>query len=90
MATHANHGATTSGVYHVQRAVCHLVRRESSAIKFGRAEMASILAVGREETGAPGENPRRGASENGTYKTPKIQASAENRTDTVTLVTDGC
>ena len=32
----------TSSAYHVQRVVCHLVRRDSSAIKFDRVEMAFI------------------------------------------------
>ena len=53
--------------YHVQRDVCHLVRRDSSAVKFDRVEIVFILALrywlrpltdeGGEETGAPGENP---------------------------------
>ena len=30
----------TSGAYHVQRIVCHLVRRNSSALKFDRVEIA--------------------------------------------------
>ena len=57
----------TSSAYHVQRVVCHLVRRDSSAIKFDRVEIACILALlnglkpltdeGGEETGVPGENP---------------------------------
>ena len=57
----------TSSAYRVQRVVCHLVRRDSSAIKFDRAEIAFILALlyglkpsadeGGEETGVPGENP---------------------------------
>ena len=34
----------TSSAYHVQRAVCHLVRRDSSAVKFDRVEKAFILA----------------------------------------------
>ena len=32
----------TSNAYHVQPAVCHLVRRDSSAIKFYRVEIAFI------------------------------------------------
>ena len=57
----------TSNVYHVQRVVCHLVRRDSSAIKFDRVEIAFILTLlywlkpltdeSGEETGVPGENP---------------------------------
>ena len=57
----------TSNAYHVQRVVCHLVRRDSSAIKFHRVEITFILASfywlkplsneGREENGAPGANP---------------------------------
>ena len=57
----------TSNVYHVQLVVGHLVRRDSSAIKFHRAEIAFVLAliywlepltneVG-EETGVPRETP---------------------------------
>ena len=34
----------TSSAYHVQHAVCHFVRRDSSAIKFDRAEIAFMLA----------------------------------------------
>ena len=30
----------TSGAYQVQLAVCHVIRRDSSAIKFGRVEIA--------------------------------------------------
>ena len=57
----------TSSAYHVQHAVCHLVRRDSSAIMFDRVEIAFILALlywlkplteeGGEETGVLGENP---------------------------------
>ena len=54
----------TSSAYHVQRVVCHVVQRDSSAIKFDRVEIAFILALlywlkheGGEETGVPGENP---------------------------------
>ena len=56
-----------SRAYQVQPAVCHLVRRDSSAVKFDRVEIAFILALfywlkpltdeGGEETGVPGENP---------------------------------
>ena len=35
----------TLSAYHVQPAVCHLVRRDSSAIKFDRVEIAIILAL---------------------------------------------
>ena len=35
----------TSSAYHVQRVVCHWVRRDSSAIEFDRAEIAFILAL---------------------------------------------
>ena len=55
---------------------CHVLRRDSSAIKFDRAEITFILALfywlkpltneGGEATGAPGENPWRQASENAT------------------------
>ena len=57
----------TSSAYHVQPAVCHLVRRDSSAFKFDRVELSFIFALfywlkpltdeGGEETGVPGENP---------------------------------
>ena len=59
----------TSGAYHVQRAVCHMARRDSSAIKFDRFGMVLILAVfrwlkplirgGGEKTGVPIEKLRR-------------------------------
>ena len=35
----------TSSAYRVQHAVCHLVRRDSSAVKFDRVEIAFILAL---------------------------------------------
>ena len=35
----------TSSAYHVQRVVFHLVRRDSSASKFDRVEIAFILAL---------------------------------------------
>ena len=46
----------------MQRVVCHLERRDSSAIKSDRVEIAFMLALllideGGEEVGAPGENP---------------------------------
>ena len=57
----------TLSAYHVQRVVCHLVRRDSSAIKFDRVEISFILALlywlkpltdeGGKETRVPGENP---------------------------------
>ena len=57
----------TWSAYHLQPAVCHLVRGDSSAIVFNRVEIAFILALfywlkpltdeGEEETGVPGENP---------------------------------
>ena len=55
----------TGRSYHVQHVVCNLVRRDSSAIRFDRVEIAFILALsnwmktladeGGEETGLPGE-----------------------------------
>ena len=82
----------TLSAYHMQRVVYHLVRRDSSAIKFDRVEIASILALlywlkplaneGGEETGAPRENPWWRASENATYYSLKIQASTGTRTRT--------
>ena len=57
----------TSSAYHMQPAVCYLVRRDSSAIQFDRVETAFILALfywlkpltdeGGEETIVPGEKP---------------------------------
>ena len=57
----------TSSAYHVQPAICHSVRMDSSAIKFDRVEITFISASfyglkpltdeGGEETGVPGENP---------------------------------
>ena len=35
----------TSSAYHVQRVACHVVRRDSSAVKFDRVEIAFILAL---------------------------------------------
>ena len=35
----------TPSAYHVQRVVCHLVRRDSSAFKFDRIEFAFILPL---------------------------------------------
>ena len=69
----------TSSAYHVQHAVRHLVRRDRSAMKLNRVEIVFVLDLffsywmkpltdeGVEETGLPGENPRRRASENATY-----------------------
>ena len=34
-----------SGPYHVQHAVGHMIRRDSSAIRFGRVEITFILAL---------------------------------------------
>ena len=55
----------TSGAFHAQHTVCHVVRIDSSAIKFDRAEIAFILASFHwlkpltdergEETEVPGE-----------------------------------
>ena len=57
----------TSSAYHVEHVVCHVVGRDSSAIRFDRIEIAFILALsyflkpltdeGGEETRVPGENP---------------------------------
>ena len=35
----------TSGAHHVQQVICHMVRRDSSAIKFGRVEIAFNFAL---------------------------------------------
>ena len=58
----------------MQRVLCHLVQRDSSAVKFDRVEIAFILALfywlepltneGGEETG---ENPQWQASEYAAY-----------------------
>ena len=63
----------TSRALHVQHVVCHVVRRDRSPVQSDRVEIAFILALfywlkpstdeGREETGVPGENPRRRASD---------------------------
>ena len=67
----------TSSAYHVQPAVCHLVRRDSSATKSDRVEIAFILALfcwlkpwtdeEGEETRVLGENPWWQAPKNATY-----------------------
>ena len=36
---------STQSAYHVQHVVCHVVRRDSSAIKFDGVEIVSILAL---------------------------------------------
>ena len=70
------------------RVTCHLVRRDSSY----RIYLSFILLAepltdeGGEETGVPGENPWRRASENTTYKSPMIQAPSEIRARTIALV----
>ena len=59
----------TSDVYHMQHVMCHVVRKDSPAIKFDIVEITFILALfywlkplssneGGEETGVPRENPR--------------------------------
>ena len=64
-ANHVQHIERFShATYHV---MCHVVQRDSSAIKFDRVEIAFMLALfywvnhqpneGGEETGVPGENP---------------------------------
>ena len=85
----------TSSAYRVQHVVCHVVRRDSSALKFDRVEITIISTAfywpkpisdeGGEETGASGENPRRRASENTTYQNSTIQAPTETRTGTLAL-----
>ena len=57
----------SAGALHVQHVVCHVIRRNSSAVEFDRDKIAFILALfywlkpltdeGREGTGVPGENP---------------------------------
>ena len=69
----------TSSAYHVQHVVCQLVRRDSSAIKFDRVEIAFIVAIlyrlkpltdqGGEKTGVPGETP-----DDGLQKLPHTKA----------------
>ena len=78
------------------RVACHVVRRDSSAIKFDRVEIAFIWAVfyglnhwtdeGEEKTRVPRENPWQRASEHATYYSPEIQAPSETRTRTPALV----
>ena len=74
----ANHVQHIERLSHATcRVTCHLVLRDSSAIKFDRVEIAFYLSFillaelltdeGGEETGVPGENPWRRASENATY-----------------------
>ena len=45
-----------------------------------------ITDEGGEETGVPGENGWRQASENATHYSPKIQAPSETQTHTIALV----
>ena len=69
---HVQITCNTSCDYHVHCVICHLVWRDSSAMKFDRNEIAFILALfywmkpltdeGGEETGAPGESLCRWAS----------------------------
>ena len=64
----------TSGTYHVQQVMCHVVQRASSSVKLERAEITFTLALfhwlksltneGREETGVSRENAQQQASEN--------------------------
>ena len=77
------------------RVMCHMVGRDSSAIKFdsfNHTYLSFILLAepltneGGEETGVPGENPWRRASYNATYYSPKIQALSKTRTRTIELV----
>ena len=77
----ATHQALITCKCHV---TCHLVRRDSSAIKFDRVEVA--FDEGGEKTGVPGENPWRRASENATYYSPKIHTPSEHGTRAVALV----
>ena len=87
----------TSDAYHVQH-VLYNVQRDSSAVKSERAEIAFFLVLFHwlkfklmtEESGVPGENPRRRASENATYKSLKIQAPTETRTRNLALVVGTC
>ena len=62
----------TSGAYHVQYAVCHVIRRDSSAIKFDRVEICmSFNFISIAET----INRRRGMGRKPEYpeKTPDVQ-----------------
>ena len=57
----------TLSAFHVQHVACHVVRRDSSAIKLDRVDIAFILDLfywlrpltdeGGKETGEPRENP---------------------------------
>ena len=59
--------STHRAFHHVQHVVCHVVLRDSSAVKFDRVEIAFIFDLfywlkrltdeGGEEIGLPGENP---------------------------------
>ena len=44
-ANHVQVQCNTSSAYHMQPAVCHLVCRDSSAIRFDRVEIALILPL---------------------------------------------
>ena len=85
----------TSGAYHVQYVVCHVVRKDNSALNFDRVGITFILPLfhwpksvtdeGGEETGVPREKPRRRNSEKATYYSTKIQAQNEAPTRTQVL-----
>ena len=89
----ATHWALITCKCHV---TCHLVRRDSSAIKFDRVEIAFIWALfllaeplNRWRRGGNRSTRRKPwwwASENATYYSPKIQAPSKTRTHAVALV----
>ena len=68
---HVQITCNASNASHVRHVVCHLVQRDNSAVKFNRVSVAFILALvywlkpltDGVETGIPGENPGRWASE---------------------------
>ena len=88
----------TSSAFHVQHVVLRATWYEGTAQLLSLTELKSHLFelyfvgwiikpdAGGEETGVPGENPWRRASENATYYSPKIQAPSETRTREVALV----
>ena len=96
--SHVQITCNTSSVFHMQHVMYPEVRRDSSAIKFDRVEIAFFFFFAfvllaeplnrwrREENRVPRENPRRWYSENATYYGLKIQAPSETRTPTLALV----
>ena len=90
-----------SGVYQVQH-VCPAEWRDSLAVRFDTTDNSFIFFFlnltgwnhraiqERMKPGYPEKDPQRQASENATYKSPKIQAPTETRTRTLALVAGDC